>query len=609
MRLPILFALSPLLVACPNTTPETTEGTDTSVESTTGSTSETETGSMILCPESLPLTDAEFVGGLVIPAGTCWTVDEKLNLSDGIVTIEEGAELRFGPDIAVSIRTGGQLRIKGTAEAPVYLGTADPLISWQGVSLVDSQGSDNAWEHVVLENSASTQWNGASDSFGALWLDGSTTLSLSWVTFQNNTGRALRATGDVALSAENIAFTGNPETAWVSMAGAAAFGQETEFDGNDDDRIHVGFGNTETLSEAVTWAALAVPYFVTDRSFIEASLTLDPGVVVQMEEGSSLTVRADGSLSAVGTAESPIVFEGASVGTRGYWQGLAIEVGGTEEPLSYGVVLDHVRIADTGSDAWNGNGDTVAAIFMQSSGSALITNTEIHNGAGYGLWLAQDARVTGFADNHIHDNNVPMRVHPDRVGELAGTSTFDGNTDDRVWVVFGNTDTVSRAAVWRDLGTPYYIADRMYVEAPLEIEAGTQLEYAQDIGMQVKKLGSITASGTPESPIIFRGANSNAAGFWRGLQFESNTAANQLSNVEVLDAGSVPWNGDPTTEAALFVVANGSLELVDAKVGPGGGYGAWVASGATLTCSGGTDFPGTTGVHAAADDSVILGCI
>ena len=205
MRLPILLALSPLLVACPNSDPETTAGTDTSSEMTTGSTTDaTETGSMIQCPQSQPLTDAEFVGGLVLPAGTCWTVDEHLTLSDGIVTVEEGVEIRFASNIKVSIKTGGQLTIAGTAEAPVLLGTADPLISWHGISMDDSQGSANAWAHVIVENAGSAQWNGASDSYAALWLDGSTTLSLSAVTFQKNVGRALRVNRDVALTAADL---------------------------------------------------------------------------------------------------------------------------------------------------------------------------------------------------------------------------------------------------------------------------------------------------------------------------------------------------------------------------------------------------------------------
>jgi hypothetical protein len=611
MRLPILLALSPLLVACPNSSPETTDGTDTSTETTTtGSTTDaTETGAMIQCPQSQPLTNAEFVGGLVLPAGTCWTVDENLTLSDGIVAVEEGVEIRFASNIKVSISTGGQLTISGTAEAPVYLGTSDPLISWQGIAMDDSQGSANAWAHVVVENAGSAQWNGASDSYAALWLDGSTTLSLSAVTFQKNVGRALRVNTDVALTAADLSFVGNTETAWVSMGGAAAFGPETVLDGNDDDRIHVGFGNNETLADAATWAALSAPYLITDRCFVDAPLTLEPGVVVQMEEGASMTVRGDGALAAEGTADSPIVFEGASVGTRGYWKGLAFEVGGTEEPLAYGVVLDHVRIADAGSSAWNGNDDTVAAVFMNTSGSALITNTEIHNSAGYGLYAGGDARIAGFAGNHLHDNNAPMRIHPDLVGGLAGTSTIENNTDDRVWVVFGNNDKVSRAATWRDLGTPYYIADRMFVEAAVEVEAGVEIELAQDIAMRVLELGSLTASGTADDPVVFRGANANASGFWRGLYFESNIGANQLTNVEVLDAGSTPWNGDQNSVASLFVSGGGSLELVDAAVGPGGGYGAWVASESTLTCTGSTDFPGTTGVYAAANDSVIIGCI
>jgi hypothetical protein len=87
-------------------------------------------------------------------------------------------------------------------------------------------------------------------------------------------------------------------------------------------------GRAETVAPAVvatdtTWTAAAGPWRVIDDVTIAAgaTLTLEPGAAVRLDEGRSLTVH--GALVAVGTAEAPVTFGPTVEGAR--WGSLVFE--------------------------------------------------------------------------------------------------------------------------------------------------------------------------------------------------------------------------------------------------------------------------------------------
>jgi hypothetical protein len=309
-------------------------------------------------------------------------------------------------------------------------------------------------------------------------------------------------------------------------------------------------------------------------------------VVLEMAQDVAFRVSVDGTLDAIGTEDDPIVFRGASAGTRGYWQGIDVKSGGNDVPNSYGATFEHCQIEDAGSDNWSGNSESIAALYLQDTSAALITNTTFENSGRYGLWASGNARIDGFSDNTFTGNARTMILHPDRVGEMAGTSTIDGNDDDGIWIVFGNGDRVSVDATWHDLGVPYRVRTRFYVEAALTLEAGVTLSYTQGVSTIIEEEGSITANGTSDDPVVFTGENEVATGYWQGLRFKSNDAANDLTYTTISYAGSDGFTGNVESLTAIYIDSGAQVTLTNVTLGPGGGYGLFLtANDSAVSCT------------------------
>src|SRR5690606_29784520 len=129
------------------------------------------------------------------------------------------------------------------------------------------------------------------------------------------------------------------------------------------------------------------------------------------------------------------------------------------------------------------------------------------------------------------------------------------------------------AQTWRDFGTPFYIADRTSVAAPLTIEAGTTIEFAADASLQVREEGSLRAIGTAADPIRFLGGES-VPGYWAGIQYGSTAGANRLEHVLFRGAGSTQWFGGGNAAAAVYVNGDGFVALQNVQFQQLGGYAA-----------------------------------
>lgn len=531
------------------------------------------------------LRNDEFVGGTTLEAGSCYLVNQNLTLDDGLVTIEEGVSLAFATGVSVHVRAGGTLRIAGQSSAPVRFVPQDPLIAWKGIRLQDSQGSNNVWEHVEIEQGGSDNWTGAAYSGAALYLDGSTTLEMENVTIRGSESHGLVAFEDADFTFSDGRFEQNDTPAYLHPGVVHGLGGETAFVDNTNEHVRVSFGNTDAQTGETTWASLDVPYRVEARTSIEGDLTIEAGAELEFAQDAELILRSTGTLTAIGTEAQPIAFRGVAA-TRGYWKGIELEAGGGGDPVEVGASFDFCRISDAGSRTFSGRDDSVTAIYMQDTSAAQITNTVFENNESYGIWASSSARLPGFGNNTFTGNGRVMLLHPDRVGELAGTSSIVDNDIDGVHVGHGNTDTVSKDATWQNLGVPYVAVDRLYVEAALSIEAGTVLEMAQDRGLIVRDGGSLTASGSAGEEVMFIGQNAVDTGYWQGIRFETNAPANSLTHTVVMHAGSSTWTGDADSDAAIYVDTGAQVTLSDVTLGPGGGHGVFLAAASsTLSCT------------------------
>jgi len=115
--------------------------------------------------------------------------------------------------------------------------------------------------------------------------------------------------------------------------------------------------------------------------------------------------------------------------------------------------------------------------------------------------------------------------------------------------------------------------------ATLYVEPGVEVEVAQKTGITAND-GAISAQGTEDNPIEFRGEES-APGYWNGIEIRATTPDNEFRHVTITDAGDGYWNaalavhrGDPEQQAVVRnctmrnsstsgVMADGNGTLVD----------------------------------------------
>lgn len=129
-------------------------------------------------------------------------------------------------------------------------------------------------------------------------------------------------------------------------------------------------------------------------------------------------------------------------------------------------------------------------------------------------------------------------------------------------------------------GWCYSVTRDLVVEGNLTIEPGAELVFGSGVWLRVQNGGSLTAVGTPQKKIVFRGAV-DIAGHWGGIAIATNDPQNQLVHVEVANGGSKDffYSG----EAANVVVAGGRVEITDSLLRSSGKHGVYVRENDQVT--------------------------
>jgi hypothetical protein len=289
-------------------------------------------------------------------------------------------------------------------------------------------------------------------------------------------------------------------------------------------------------------------------------------------------VRTGGSLTAVGTAASPISFTSAE-GLSNSWKGLQITTASASNRF------DHAIFEHGGSEPWTGATDSRAMVYLDGSARAVFTNSTFRGSGHYGLWVPSGGDIAGFDGNVFTANRRAMIVHANRAGAISANNTFAENAENKVRVSFNNTDAVTADQTWNDFDAPFYVPTRTSIQAALTIAAGTEVEFAQDASLVVSQGGSLRAAGNAEHRIVFRGGE-DLVGYWQGIEYGTVSADNVLTDVVLRNAGSRAWFGGGDSTAAMHVTDTGLVTLTNVAFEQSGGYAAIVRSRGTIRCSG-----------------------
>lgn len=523
------------------------------------------------------LTAAAVSSGGTLPEDTCYIAESALSVTDGTLVLEPGVEISFGTNGSLRIGSAGRLTAIGTMDKGITLTSVDPIGSWRGVRFDDSRGAENVLHYVTIENGGSDGWSGASYSAAGLLLTGNSLIDIRYSTIRGSAASGVTLYQDAEMDFYENVLSENAYAAWMHPEAVQYLDAESTIQDNTEDLVRVGFGNNDAVSSAQSWFDTGVPYELQDRMFIDAALDVRPGVTIQARAGSSIIVRNEGSLAAVGEPLSPITFEG-SEDERGAWKGIQIQTQSNDN------VFDYVTFANGGSEQWTGAGDSRAMVYLDGNSSALFLRTTFRDSEHYGLWVPAGGDISGWDENSFVGNARAMIVHPDRASSITSNTVFTDNDENAVRMTFGNNDRVNANQTWNALSVPYRVMDRTFIEADLSIAAGAVFEFTQGANFVVTGEGTLSATGTAVDRIVFRGTEA-LSGYWKGIEYNTVSVLNRLDYVDFLHGGSDPWSGGANATASLHITGDGLAVLDNVTFAMTGGYAAIRRWEGSLTCT------------------------
>ena len=273
-----------------------------------------------------------------------------------------------------------------------------------------------------------------------------------------------------------------------------------------------------------------------------ANLTIAPGVTLKFASGKQLYVEEGASLTAKGTAESPILLTGQETET-GFWSGVEYYFTNSSKNI-----LEHVTIEYAG-DTQNGNANLYVRASNSSPTRLKISNVTLRHSLEYGFSFDQGTNLTDFSFISVAANAAVGILSPETAGMLQATSTFIGNTLDVIEVRAG---TINKTTTWANLDVPWLASD-VNADAVWTVSAGNTVKFTSGSQVYVDTDGALNVTGSATSPVLFTG-EVQVEGYWSGVEFYfTPSPLNSLEYLTIEYAGGAE-NGD----ANLFVRASGS---------------------------------------------------
>jgi len=328
-------------------------------------------------------------------------------------------------------------------------------------------------------------------------------------------------------------------------------------------------------------------------------LELKPGVIVRAAPGSSLDVRAEGRLEALGSAAKPIVFEPVARG-RGSWKGIRLgaPLGGPQAPH----LLRHVKILGGGGSPWAPSSPPVATqdaclMIDGEAAQADLEDLELGLCTGHGLFVRSPGASVEAERVSVIDSDRAGRAAPNAAGLFGAAGSWSaGPAVDSPALALGLTqraggafdpDAVTEARTWGALGIDYLLESVVSVDgAALSIGPGASLASSPLGGIRVSGPGSsLDVAGTAASPVAMGPAD--PARGWRGLLFDGAPGPHSIEHAELAGAGSLKWVSNYPGGAAVTVVSSRVL-FASASISSSAGYGVlhWAAAETNASCPG-----------------------
>jgi len=330
-------------------------------------------------------------GNTVITQG-CYSVPETLTIGAGAtLTLTEGAVLKFGDKALLEVPENATLTANGTPEKPVVLTGEVPIPGfWGGIEFQGSRSSGNLLRGMVVQYAGGLV-NGSA-------INVTTDVSRlrmedTLVRFSANIGINFNWNEVIIDSFQGNRIAENEVAGFVSIRALSSLIGNSEYVDNINNVIAIA--NRSYTSEQLSIPDLGVPYRWNGVTIKRGSLTIDPGTEFVMVGGSIVDV--EGSFTAVGTVEQPIMMNGRVI-APGSWDGLLLSGRGDK-------TIEHLSMKFAGAELQDTGAIEVVCTAEQAANLS-IDNTDISDSQSWGIYVGGQGCVTEIGNNNIFVDNA-----------------------------------------------------------------------------------------------------------------------------------------------------------------------------------------------------------
>lgn len=315
-------------------------------------------------------------------------------------------------------------------------------------------------------------------------------------------------------------------------------------------------------------------YYISSTWTINAAVTIEPGVRIEMRPGARIIVNDNGSLNATGTPTNKIEFFGAQ-DVPGYWYNIEFKSNNPNNKLIYCNISNGSKFYDS----------QPAMVVVNGNAQVTVQNSTFMNGSEHGIMTRGSGKLPNFTSNYFSGfQNAPISlVSFGHTSFLDNSTTFGSNAVQSIYIqgnaVEGNTQVPN-------MGIPYSVRGNVtFNQGHTVIEAGVNIKMAANIRLNVQANASLEFAGTASNPCSVSG-EVNAKGYWYNITYSSNNPANIISYTNISDgrnyygseagllrlsgSASVSMNNSYLSNAGTIAVGgSGSETFID------GGGNAW----------------------------------
>jgi hypothetical protein len=315
-----------------------------------------------------------------------------------------------------------------------------------------------------------------------------------------------------------------------------------------------------TIPTVLTNGPAECDYRLVRNIEVNSLLSIEPGVVVRADADSGINV-AGGEIQSVGTSTERITFEGMNH-LPGYWDGIDFDRGRASR-------FESTDIADAGQECPIVFCADGAVIFDEVTIS--FVDSSVSNSYVFGMIISEDVLIEEFSNNRFFDNvYAGLAVDARHVPSLDSASNYSGGDQPNgsPYVDVSGRDLGEGVLHrWKALEAPYLISPFLtYTGGTLLLEPGVEMVFGEDAWLEIEGNATLTAVGTAEQPIVFRGLR-DEPGYWDTVRFdESPWDTNVFDHAEFRNSGNT--DGLVSGFGAIYLngdsqVAIGNTAFVD----------------------------------------------